>query len=380
MGTRPPLAVLIAGGGVAALEAALALRDLAGDLVSLRILAPNGDFGYRPLSVREPFAHARAARYSLSELAASAGAELIEGEFAYLEADRRVAITASGDELPYDALLLGLGAKTKDAFPHVTTIDAEHMDELLRGLVQDVEDGYARSVAFASPARQGWPLPLYELALMTAARAHDMGVAVELTVVTPESSPLAFFGERASQAVATLLDEAGVGVIAGVDAHVPEPGELLLMPGGRTLNASRIVALPELFGPAVRGLPTGEHGFIPVDGHGRVRGVEDVWAAGDATDGPVKFGGLAAQQADVAAASIAAAAGADVATPSDQPEIHAILLTGREPRYLSARLVGGKGFDGELTKEPTWQPVAKVNARYLTAYLDEATPLAAGPG
>ena len=277
MDARPPLAVLIAGGGVAALEAALALRDLAGDLVSLRILAPNGDFGYRPLSVREPFAHAKPERYSLSELAASVGADLIEGEFAYLDADRRVAFTASGDELPYDALLLGLGARTKDAFPHVTTIDAGRMDELLHGLVQDVEDGYARSVAFASPSRQGWALPLYELALMTAARAHEMGVAVELTVVTPESSPLAFFGERASHAVATLLDDAGVGVIGGVDAHVPEPGELLLMPGERTLKADRIVALPELFGPAVRGLPTGEHGFIPVDGHGRVRGVEAVW-------------------------------------------------------------------------------------------------------
>ena len=375
MGAERPLAVLIVGGGVAALEGALALREFAGERVSLRILAPNSEFSYRPLSVREPFAHAHADRYSLAELASTVDAELIEGEFAYVEADRRVALTAGGDELSYDALLLGLGARTKEAFPHVATIDDGRMDEVLHGLVQDVEEGYARSVAFVAPARYGWPLPLYELALMTAARAHDMGVTVELTVVTPETMPLGLFGRRASEAVAGLLDEAGVGVISAVHAQVPEAGEVMLMPGGRTLSASRIVALPELFGPSIRGLTAGEHGFIPIDKHGCVRGVEAVWAAGDATDFDVKFGGLAAQQADTAAASIAAAAGATVAAGDVQLEIHAVLLTGREPRYLSARLIGGAGFDGELTTEPTWEPVAKINARYLTPYLERATPL-----
>jgi sulfide:quinone oxidoreductase len=377
MGTARPLAVLIAGGGVAALEGALALRELAGRKVSLRILAPNADFGYRPLTVGEPFAHAAPERYSLAELASAVGAELIDGEFAYLEAERRVALTEGGEELSYDALLLAVGARAKEAFRHVATIDDRRMDEVLHGLVQDVEEGYARSVAFVSPARQGWPLPLYELALMTAARAHNMGVEMEITVVTPEVAPLAIFGERASQAVAALLDEAGIGIITGVHAQVPEQGEVLLMPGGRTLSASRIVALPELFGPAVRGLPAGEHGFIPVDKHCRVRGVDDVWAAGDATDFPIKFGGLAAQEADIAAASIAAVTGVKVDPATIRPEIHAVLLTGREPRYLSARLVGGAGFDGELTTVPTWRPVAKVNARYLTPYLERATPLAA---
>jgi sulfide:quinone oxidoreductase len=375
MSAQRPLAVLIAGGGVAALEAALALRDLAEDRVMLRILAPNAEFSYRPLSVREPFAYAHADRYALADLAATVGAELIEGEFAYVEADRRVVITAAGDELPYDALLLGLGARAKDAFPHVATIDDGHMDEVLHGLVQDVEEGYAHSVAFVSPARQGWALPLYELALMTAARAHDMGVSAQLTVVTPEPAPLELFGTRASEAVAALLDAAGIGLITGVQAQVSELGEIVMMPGARTLSASRIVALPELFGPSVRGLPVGEHGFIPIDQECRVRGVHDIWAAGDATDFNVKFGGLAAQQADLAAASIATQAGASVPENAEQPEVRAILLTGREPRYLHARFVGGSGFDGELTTEPTWQPVAKINARYLTAYLDQANPL-----
>jgi hypothetical protein len=47
--------VLIAGGGVAGLEALLALRALAGDLVDLELLAPEPAFWYRPLAVAEPF-------------------------------------------------------------------------------------------------------------------------------------------------------------------------------------------------------------------------------------------------------------------------------------------------------------------------------------
>ena len=51
--------VLIAGGGVAGLEALLALRDLAGDRVDLRLLAPEAEFVYRPMAVGEPFGRGR---------------------------------------------------------------------------------------------------------------------------------------------------------------------------------------------------------------------------------------------------------------------------------------------------------------------------------
>ena len=47
--------VLIAGGGVAALEAMLALRALAADRVSVVLVAPDREFVYRPLAVAEPF-------------------------------------------------------------------------------------------------------------------------------------------------------------------------------------------------------------------------------------------------------------------------------------------------------------------------------------
>jgi sulfide:quinone oxidoreductase len=141
------------------------------------------------------------------------------------------------------------------------------------------------------------------------------------------------------------------------------------------VGADRIVALPELFGPAVRGLPAGEHGFIPVDEHCRVRGVERVWAAGDAIDFAVKHGGIASQQADAAAEAIAALAGAPITPAPFEPEIRGILLTGRKPRYLTARLSGSMSFSSQVTDEPTWTPVSKISARYLAPYLESrATP------
>jgi hypothetical protein len=47
-----------------------------------------------------------------------------------------------------------------------------------------------------------------------------------------------------------------------------------------------------------------------------------------------------------------------------------MLLTGREPRYLSARITGGQGFSSEITTEPTWSPPRKIVARYLSPYLE----------
>jgi sulfide:quinone oxidoreductase len=62
------LGVLIAGGGVAGLEALLALRDLAGDRVELRLLSSEPEFVYRPMAIAEPFGRGRADRQLLSDI------------------------------------------------------------------------------------------------------------------------------------------------------------------------------------------------------------------------------------------------------------------------------------------------------------------------
>jgi sulfide:quinone oxidoreductase len=365
-----PFNVLIVGGGVAGLEAALALRELGGGRIATTMIAPNPEFVYRPMSVREPFGYAEARRYPLDELARDIGVELLVDSFKWLDPERSVLHTEAGEQLSYDAVLLALGARLYARFEHALTIDDARLDELLHGLIQDIEGGYVQRLAFVAPGRMGWPLPIYELALMTAARAQDMNIELSITIATPEDAPLAIFGRGASDGVRQLLEDNGIVTITSAHCEVPEPGHVAINPGARHLEADRIVAMPELHGPSVPGVPGGPvGGFIPVDVHCKVPGIDRVWAAGDATDFAIKHGGIAAQQADVAAQAIAALAGVAPAPAPFHPVIHGILLTGGKPRYLSAHVTGGHGSSSEITEAPTWSPATKIAAKYLAPYL-----------
>jgi sulfide:quinone oxidoreductase len=366
-----PFNVLIAGGGVAALEAALALHELAEGRVHSTLLAPEPEFVYRPLRVREPFGLSPARRYPLNEIAHDIGAELKQDAFKWLDRESSLVHTENGDELSYDALLLALGARLHSRFRHAVTLDDRRLDEQMHGLIQDVEGGYARKLAFIVPTPMPWPLPIYELALMTARRAFDVGAEISITLVTPEDSPLAIFGQAVSDAVERLLDEHGILTIASAYCETPEPGQVSIHPGSRRLRVDRVVALPELHGPQASGVPKeSAGGFIPVDAHCRVSGCERIFAAGDATDFPVKYGGVAAQQADAAAEAIAALAGAPIDPAKFNPEIHGILLGAEKPLYLSAHITGGHGSSSEISEQPTFSPAAKIAAKYLAPFLD----------
>lgn len=364
------LSVIVAGGGVAALETVLALHDLASELTETTLLAPNSTFAYRPMTVQEPFAYGRARSYELAPIMRDNGAEQLVDELSWIEPDKQLVHTGQGSELRYDALVLALGAKATPRFEHAVTIDDRRLDETLHGLIQDVEGGYLKSVAFVAPGRMAWPLPLYELALMTAGRAYDMDVELKTVLVTPEDAPLAIFGANVSERVSELLQRAGIETICSAYADVPASGQIVVSPGERELRVDRVVALPELFGPGVRGIPLAENGFIRVDQFGKVPDAGPVYAAGDATAFAIKHGGLAAQQADGVARSIAALAGADVTPEPFAPVIHGMLLTGGAPLYMTARITGGHGFSSEISDKPSWSPPTKIVAKYLAPYLD----------
>lgn len=371
---HPDFCVIVAGAGVAGLEGVLALRDLAGERLRIELLAPTRQFVYRPLAVREPFAYGCAERHPLVDLLAGLDVQLREEAFSWVDTDARLVHTDHGAELSYDALLLATGAHVRTRYAHAYTIDDRHLDDTLHGLLQDLEGGYVKSIAFVIPARMGWQLPAYEIALMTAGRAYELGVEARLALVTPEPSPLAAFGSQASQVVEGLLTGSGIELIPSAYAEVPSWDTVVINPGDRRLKVDRVVALPELYGPAIRGLPGGEHGFVPVDVHCRVRGVEGVYAAGDAVDFPIKHGGISAQQADVAAEAIAELAGAPIVPEPLDPVLQGMLLTGGAPLYLSAHLGGGHGFGSEISEQPLWSPPRKIVARYLGPHLERLDP------
>jgi sulfide:quinone oxidoreductase len=360
--------VVIAGGGVAALETLIALRDLAGDRVDITLVAPGDAFTYRPMTVAEPFGEGHAFRYELAEIARNFGARLVSDSVVAVDPEARRVGCQSGEELSYDHLVLAVGAKARPAYRHAITFGEDPSEEALHGLLADIESGNADHVAFVVPGVTAWTLPLYEIALMTARQAWSMGLErVRFTLITPEDQPLALFGPAASEAIGELLEAQGIEFIGSTYSSVGH-GHVLLDPGGRQLDGARVVSLPVLDGPDLPGVPADPSGFIPADLHGRVPGLDGVYAAGDGTTFPIKQGGLATQQADAVAASIAAAVGARVEPEPFRPVLRGMLLTGGDHRYLRHGVGGGQG-EGDVAAEALWWPPAKIAGRYLTPYL-----------
>ena len=360
--------VVIAGGGVAALETLIALRDLAGDRVDIALVAPVEFFTYRPMTVAVPFAAGHATRYGLARIAAQFDARLVQDAIAWVDPDEQVVHTRRGERIPYDHLVLATGARATPAHTRAITFGEDVGEEALHGLLRDIEDGYLEHVAFVVPNETTWALPLYELALMTARQAWTMAAdRVRFLFVTPEERPLAIFGGAASDAVAALLESASIEFVGSAYTQV-EQGHLVVDPGGRRIDVDRVVSLPRLEGIPIPGIPADAGGFIPVDAHGRVDGLAGVYAAGDGIAFPVKQGGLATQQADAVAETIAAAAGAPVEPEPFRPLLRGVLLTGGDSRFMRAGVAGGQG-ESDVAAHALWWPPTKVSGRYLAPFL-----------
>jgi sulfide:quinone oxidoreductase len=370
-----PTKVLIAGAGVAGLEAALALRTLASELLEVELVAPETDFVYRPLAVAEPFRAGEAHRFPLHRLTEAAGAVLRRASVRSVDAERRLVVTSDGGALHYDALLLTLGARPVPSISGALAFRGPADEEAFRALLHDARAGRVDRLVFAVPPGTSWPLPLYELALLTAVHLADAGATVELTLVTPEERPLQLFGKTASEAVADLLESHRITLIADTTAVGVEDGSLRLLPD-QELQADRVVALPRLEGPGVEGVPSDANGFVPTDLHGSVRGLENVYAAGDLTTFPVKQGGIAAQQADAAAESIAASAGAEIEPQPFTPVLRGLLLTGLTPRYLRSEQANVRSA---VDTEPLWWPPAKIVGRHLAPFLASQLQITESP-
>jgi sulfide:quinone oxidoreductase len=363
-------AAVVCGGGIAGIEAVLRLHKLVADQIDVTLVSASEYLTYRPLAVLEPFAAGEAPRYSIARIAADAGAHLVRDTLSWVDRARRIVHTASGRELAYDALLLAVGGRERPRLAHAHVFTGAG-DDTLRGIVEEVETGAVASIAFVVPSGPSWPLPLYELALLTAHRAKRMGAEPQIVVTVPGPRPLSAFGGDAGDAVSGLLHDAGISVHTSASVTVVGPQHLLLGPGGAQLRPERIVTLPTISGPDVRGIPgDARDRFLSVDGYCRVRGTDGrVFAAGDATDLPVKQGGVGAQQADTAAAGIAHLAGLAEHPETLHPVIRGTLLTGETPLYLSAHLVAGAGWQARIYEQPPWPLDDKVIAEELGPYL-----------
>jgi sulfide:quinone oxidoreductase len=358
--------VVIAGGGIAALEVLAGLHALARDRVSPTLVAPVASFSFSPLSTAVPYTFRGERTRGLATVAGDLGARFVRDGLVLVDQGRRRILTRDGDFLPYDTLVLALGARPRGPS------QLPQFAQLLRGL----EGGDVRTAAVVVPHGAAWPVDAYELAFVATLAARRGASQARVLLVTAEESPLAAFGPAVSEAVAEELAHFGIEVITGVDARRgdamdgrgaegAEPVVLQLTPRSRR-RVDRALFLPVVDGPAVAGLPHDRDGFIPVDAHGRVMGASHCFAAGDATSLSLKHSALSAGQATAAAEAIAAEAGADVVPSEWSPVLHGLLTL---PPHFPGPPASPWLASGEPVTHCLWWPPGHVAGRHLAPYL-----------
>jgi len=375
--SRGPYHVVVAGGGFAALEAVLGLRALAGSAARISLVSPDPLFAYRPAATLDAFSDTAPRAFDLAAIAAELGVRLYRTRVESVGGARRRVRLGSGGRLTYDALVLATGARAVVGVPGALTF-RDHRDvPRFRDVLRELDQHRLGALVFAVPSGVAWPLPLYELAMLSVAHARQQGGRTEITLVSPEPRPLAAFGAEASELVAAELADRGVVFLGSCIPGRLCGGGALSIQSGAPIKADRVVAVPQLRGARITGIPANRWGFVPTDAVGRVEGMDDVYAAGDMTVYPIKHGGLAIQQADRIAHTIAAGLGLTPHELKAKPTLEVRLIGGERPLHLRIELdefaqpTNATLAHTRSDRPPSW---TKVFGRYLTPYFENQQP------
>ena len=372
--------VVVAGGGFAAIETMLALRSTFGDAISLSFVSAEPELFFRPTATVEAFAGAPPLVYDLRAIAEDLGATYHGARLESVATSAHYVRLSSGSRIGYDALVVAVGARPVANIAGALTFRDQRDVPLFRHVISGLDSGKLRRLVFALPAGPTWMLPIYELALLSRARISERGLHTEVTIVSPEPTPLAVFGEHPSSLVAQLLAARDVRFVGNSVPHAVLRDGTLQLRSGTEIESDKVVAGPQLRGRWITGIPADWWGFIEVDGDGRVAGIPDVYAAGDITNFPVKQAGLATQHGDLVADAITRQFGATPPARRAQRLLQARLVGAPDPIYLRAELdASGRATLATLARIATEDEAAqpKVFSRLLSPYLAEHERFAA---
>lgn len=368
LGKQSATDILIAGGGVAALETLLALHERIGTSRRITLLAPHTEFHYRPLTAYGGLVPGPRAPIDLPSVASEHGATFVHDQLTVVRPERSEATTPNGLRITYEALVVAIGAVAINPFPGAVTLGLPREEAAFEAFVQRVRKGTLERVVVVVPPRLAWTLPAYEAALML--RHASPSPSMRITVTTPETMPMERFGSEIATAVHERLRDRRIQFCPETFPVTVADGELWLRSQG-LVAADAVVALARPGGPIVSGLPIDPQGFIPIDDAGRVIGTSGIWAAGDASAHATKQGGFALQQAEAASADIVATLGGPPAGETVVPPplvMRAALLDGDRVLYLRAEHREDQ-WHGVASWDPLWEPPGKIAGGRLTDYL-----------
>lgn len=389
-------AVCVVGSGTAGLEGLLAAREALGTSAALQLIAPDREFRFRPMSPDSLFRPASEQGIAIADLVEQADATWLADRADLVDLRSRTVVTREGETAAYDFLLLATGSRPERPLRQGHVWERGADPHFLDATIEAVTGGSAARVAVVVPRGARWPIPAYELALVLAWSAA--GTDAEITLITAEARPLGALGSDASETLVGELAQAGVRVLAGVEAlddprRDPGPegsARLLLAPESRAEQSGallgaprdpdavrsnddasesfdRLIALPTVVGRPVSGLPTDAAGFIEVDEDLRVCGDEHAWAAGGCIAAALEHSALSAGQADAAVSAIATAAGVPGGRISP-PDLTGLLLTDQRDRWLAENPPGTPEPSTRCLWWPPGRAVGRMLARRIAAW------------
>lgn len=359
--------VVVAGGGVTALEVLLRLRRIAPDGLHVTLLAPEDRFHCPPLSAYPGLLPDTGPVVSLSTFVAEHGAGLIADRAAAVAPALAEVRTSHGGLVGYDALVVAVGSSREPVLTGAITLGHPADRGRMAETVARVRAGDPTRVAIVVPLGVRWSLPAYELALLLQ-HAAPAGNA-RITVITAERGPMATFGAELSVTITTLLHDRGIAVVGSSEPAEVDDGRLWA-PRSGAVPVDAVIALPRPRGRALSGLPHDEDGFLETDAHGRVLGLGGIWAAGNGARSAVEQEGMAVQQATVVAHDVAHRLGAAPRPETPAPPIiRATLLDGEGTLYLATEATAG-GWRTRTSHEPLWSTPSTITSGLLGAYLD----------
>lgn len=313
--------VLVLGGGIGGISAARALRRRLAPIDRVVLVERNPVFRFAPsfLWVMNGSRQAGQITADVRGLRRR-GIEVVEASVEGIDPQRQRVVTSAGD-LPYDRLVVALGAELAPETLHgfaeaahslYTLAGAESANRALAALQR------GRVAVLVSRLPYKCPAAPYEAAFLAEALLRRRGVRpdVAIDVYTPEPLPMPTAGEDVGWAVAGMLKARGIGFQPSqAIERIDQPARRLVFADGAQAEYDVLIGVPPHRAPAAlagSGL-AGPSGFVPVDRHSLATVHEGIHALGDATQIPLaegrfmlpKAGVFAHAQAGVVAERIA---------------------------------------------------------------------------